>query len=186
MNRVYLTLKQCAELAHIGVSSARFYKDKPEFKHYFTTIGEGRNTKYQEESTVELLTLIGKSYADNLDADQIVDLLENRYGVITDLVVQEENNNTTITQQEDLTNSIRLILREELQQELNKRDSAILHLQQELTSIKESLATHHQRAESGYRESQDRDAEIMSMMRDMQDDKERMQQRKWWHIFFKK
>jgi len=90
MNRVYLTLKQCAELAHIGVSSARFYKDKPEFKHYFTTIGEGRNTKYQEESTVELLLLISKSYADNLDADQIVELLENRYGIITDLVTQEE------------------------------------------------------------------------------------------------
>lgn len=186
---MYLTLKQCADLAKIGISSARFYKDKPEFKPYFITIGEGRNTKYQETSTVETLTLISKAYTDNLDADQIVELLENRYGVITDLVTQEGNNNTTTTQQEDLTNSIRAIFIEEIA----KRDSLILHLQQELVNtkeelqqelsgIKQSLVTLHERGEDGLRGSERRDADIMSMMRDLQADK----QRKWWQKLFSK
>jgi len=184
---VYLTLKQCADLAKIGVSSARFYKDKPEFKHYFTTIGEGRNTKYQEGSTIELLTLISKSYADNLDADQIVEILESSYGVVTDLVTQEKKNNSTTEQQEDLTHSIRAIFSEEL----GKRDQLILDLQeqlsdnqQELTDIKQSLESLHEKSENRDRTSLRRHEDITLMMKNLMAEKERIQQqRKWWHIF---
>lgn len=95
------TLKQCADKAKLGQSTARFYKEK--YLEYFTTSGEGRATKYAE-NTVDILLLIAKSYKDKLDYDQIKEVLDGLYGVnvSTSLVEQGDNNNTVVVQQNEL------------------------------------------------------------------------------------
>ena len=95
---MYLTLKQCSNLANINVSTARFYKDR--YLQYFTTQGEGKTTKFEQDSTVEILCLIKASYAKGYDHDQITEVLDRRYGVnVTDLVTQEADNSTETMQQ---------------------------------------------------------------------------------------
>lgn len=105
---MYVTLKSCADKAGINISTARFYKDR--YLQYFTTSGEGRNTKYDEESTVEILALISKLYKQNMDEAQIIEVLENRFGVQVDTtpVVQE-------TPQIDVVETIRGVMHEELE-----------------------------------------------------------------------
>jgi len=72
-------------------------------------------------------------------------------------------------------------------EEVIKRDSLIIHLQQELTDIKESLQLLHEKALNRAISDDSRDIEVMSMMRSLMDEKERIQQqRKWWHIFSRK
>lgn len=119
-----VTLKHCADKAKINISTARFYKDK--YLQYFTTSGEGRNTKYDEESTVEILSLISKLYKQNMDEAQIVEALDNLYGIPTssDLVVQE-------LPQLDIIEGIR----EMLSSELAKRDEAIDKLSQQVSEL---------------------------------------------------
>jgi len=112
---MYTTLKRCAELAdNLNISTARFYKDK--YLQYFTTSGEGKKTRYDETSTVELLLLITNSYKQNFDMDQIVELLDSKYGVIvTDLVPQTEDN-TTVTARQSMVEAIRTVVSEEVKQ----------------------------------------------------------------------
>jgi len=118
---MYVTLKACADKAGINISSARFYKDK--FLQYFATSGEGRNTKYDEESTVEILALISKLYKQNMDEAQIIEELENRYGIPTvgHLVQQEKDNNSETTQQE-LINAVTEVFRGEISRLEDKID----------------------------------------------------------------
>ena len=172
---MYLTLKDCAELAHINVSSARFYKDKDEFRHYFKTTGEGKKIKYEEKSTVEVLQFISKSYTEGLDADQIVNLMDNKFGmIVTDLTAQSPDNTTEVTQQEDLTHSLRLML----QQELNRRDELILELQEEIQSIKEILLKQDERNEDRRRRSEGRDNNIMQRINEIRLEQQR--NKPWW------
>jgi len=176
---MYLTLKDCAELAHINVSSARFYKDKDEFRHYFKTTGEGKKIKYEEKSTVEVLQFISKSYTEGLDADQIVNLMDNKFGmIVTDLTAQEPDNTTETTQQEDLTHSIRLML----QQELNKRDKLILELQEEIQSIKEILLKQDEGAEDRSRSSEFRDRDILQRINEIRAEQQQ-RNKPWWKRF---
>jgi len=183
-----LTLKQLAQKSGIGASLAAFYRDR--YEEYLVVSGEGRQRKYSDKN-ISLFVLIAKHYKDGLDYDQIKQDLDDRYGVSipnsTGLVV---NNNTKTTEQEDLTQSIRAVFIEEME----KRDTLILHLLQQLsdmeecfTGIKHSLESLHEKGENRDRTSLDRHEGITLMMRNMQADKERIQQqRKWWHIFSKK
>jgi len=168
---MYLTLKQCAELAHINISSARFYKDKEEFKHYFTTIGEGKKIKYEEKSTVEILSFIGKSYAEGLDADQIAGLMDNKFGVIvTDLTTQDTDNNTEATQQEDLVQSLKVI---------------ILELQEELAEIKQTLLKQDERNKDRDRRAEARDNEVLQKLNDIKLIQQQRNKKPWWRFFGK-
>ena len=177
---MYLTLKDCAELAHINVSSARFYKDKEEFRNYFKTSGEGKKIKYEQDSTVELLSFISKSYAEGLDADQIVELMDSRFGmIVTDLATQEPDNNAEITQQEDLVHSLRAML----QQELSRRDELILELQEEMESIKQTLAGQDKRAEDRARSVEERDNEVLQHLNDIKKEQQQRNKPLWKRIF---
>jgi len=173
---MFLTLKDCASLAGVGVSSARFYKDKEEFRHYFKTSGEGKKIKYEEKSTVEILQFISKSYTEGLDADQIVGLMDNKFGmIVTDLTAQAPDNTTETTQQEDLMHSLRLML----QQELNKRDELILELQEEIQSIKEILLKQDERSEDRHRKVELRDNEVLQAIRALQAESQQ-RNKPWW------
>jgi len=183
---MYLTLKDCAELAHINVSSARFYKDKEEFRNYFKTSGEGKKIKYEQDSTVELLSFISKSYAEGLDADQIVELMDSRFGmIVTDLATQEPDNNTETTQQEDLVHSLRHVLLEELA----KQNHIILKLQDELENMKaefkEGLAGDSMKVENGHRDAESRDLEVMQKLNDIKLIQQQRNKRTWWKFFSK-
>jgi len=176
---MYLTLKDCASLAGINVSSARFYKDKEEFRNYFKTTGEGKKIKYEQDSTVELLSFISKSYSEGLDADQIVGLMENRFGmIVTDLATQEPDNNTEATQQEDLVQSLRAML----QQELSRRDELILELQEEIEGIRQTLTDHNKRAEDRSRSVEERDNEVLQRLTEIKEAQQR--NNPWWRKLF--
>jgi len=182
---MYLTLKQCAELAeNMNVSTARYYKDS--YFEYFDTNGEGKTTKFEEHSTIELLKLIKSAYVKKLDHDQIVELLNVHRGFIpSNSVVQASDNNTEITQQEDLALNIRHILFEELA----KQNRIILQLQDELEDMKaefkEGLAGLYEKVENGHRDAESRDLEVMQKLNDI---KLIQQQRNkpWWRKLFGK
>ena len=63
-------------------------------------------------------------------------------------------------QQEDLAHSLHLIY-----EELQRRGSVILELQEELEGIRRTLAEQDKRAEDRARDSENRDEEIIHMMR---------------------
>ena len=147
-----ITLKQVGEITGINISTIRYYKNS--FKQYFTTSGEGKSTKYEEKSTVDIMNLISNGYKRGYDKEQILELLDSKYGinVVTDLVTQEEDNSTIIAPQ-DL---IKLF-----QDEMEKHNNAIT----ELTNKVDALA----------QGSQSRDELLMENIRLLQAKK-----RKWW------
>ena len=166
--------------AKVNPSTSTFQRDK--FIEFFPFSGSGRTRKYGDESVV-VLSIISKMYSENKTSEEIRETLDNRFGIpmTSDLTIN--NDNSTTTQQVDFLGSIRDIFTEEL----NKRDATILHLQKELTDIKESLQLLHEKARNRAISDDSRDIEVMSMMRSLMDEKERIQQqRKWWHIFSRK
>ena len=175
---MYLTLKDCALLAdNMNVSSARYYKDT--YLEYFDTQGEGKTTKFEEHSTIELLKLIKAAYVKKLDHSQIIELLNIKRGFIpSNSITQVVDNTTETTQQEDLTHSIRLML----QQELNKRDKLILELQEEIQSIKEILLKQDEGAEDRSRSSEFRDRDILQRINEIRAEQQQ-RNKPWWKRF---
>ena len=88
---MYFTFKQCAELAGVKESTARFYRDS--FPSFFTAQGEGRKRQYHP-SVVEVIKFISDSYNQKLTQEQIHQLLETKYGVSVEVATQEINNAT--------------------------------------------------------------------------------------------
>ena len=177
---MYLTLKQCSELTDINISTCRYYKDV--YLQYFRTQGEGKTTKFEKSSTVEILNVIKASYVKKLDHDQIVELLDKMYGVniTTDIVTQEPDNNTEATQQEDLMHSLRVMF----QQELSRRDELILELQEEMECIKQTLTEHDKRAEDRSRSVEERDKDIMQAIRELQAEVQQQRNKPLWKRIF--
>jgi len=153
-----LTLKQASDLAHMNISTCRFYKDK--YIQYFTTSGEGKKTKFEENSTVEILLLIGKSYAEGLDQDQITEILDNRYGVnIVADIVPVENNNKIDATQHDVITAIKEAFHEEVKALEDKIDLLAVEARERDT------------------QSQSRDELIMTNIRLLQE-----KRRPWWRF----
>lgn len=88
---VYLTFKQCAELAEVKESTARFYRDT--FPSFFSSVGEGRKRQYHP-SVTEVIKFVSSNYAQNLTQEQIQILLERKYGVTVEVIKQELHNAT--------------------------------------------------------------------------------------------
>jgi len=86
---VYFTFKQCAELAEVKESTARFYRDT--FPSFFPSVNEGRKRQYHP-SCVEVIKFISSNYAQNLTQEQIYQLLEEKYGVTVEIATQEISN----------------------------------------------------------------------------------------------
>jgi len=180
---VYLTLKQCSELTDINISTCRYYKDV--YLQYFRTQGEGKTTKFEKSSTVEILNVIKASYVRKLDHDQIVELLDKMYGinVTTDIVTQEPDNSTEATQQEDLAHTIRHVLLEEI----TKQNRIIIQLQEEIEDMRaefnEGFTGLHKKVEDGYKDVENRDNEVIQRLNDI---KVIQQQRNnpWWRRIF--
>jgi len=177
---MYSTLKRCSELAKQNISTSRFYKNK--YLQYFKTSGEGKKTKFEESSTVELLRLIGESYTKGLDSDQITGLLDMQYGVTVTDIAQQDNNSIGTTQHEDLVQSIRSVFVEEI----SKRDSLILDLQEELEGIKQALAEQAERAEDSARRLEERDRDITQRLSDITTAQEQRNKEKvpWYRRLF--
>ena len=180
---MYLTLKQCSELTDINISTCRYYKDT--YLPYFNTQGEGKTTKFERDSTIEILNIIKTSYTKKLDHDQIIEVLEKRFGVVTDLVAQSPDNSTEATQQEDLVHSIRHTLLEELA----KQNRIILQLQDELEDIraefKEGFTKLHEKDEDGRRSAELRDNEVLQRLNDIKLIQQQRNKKPWWRFFGK-
>lgn len=156
------TFKQCAELAEVKESTARFYRDS--FPDFFSSVGEGRKRQYHP-SVVEVLKFISENYAQNLTQEQIHVLLEQKYGVTVELETQEHNNvtqelhNTVVTQSQELNIITQSQLFETLKrvfsQELNKRDEAIVRLEKKMEQLLET--------------QEQRDHELMKAIRAIQE-----------------
>jgi len=160
-----ITLKQVGEKTGINISTVRFYKNK--YLQYFTTSGEGNNTRYEEKSTVEIMNLIAKSYKSGFDYNQIIELIENRYGIniVTDLVTQDEGNNVVTAQQ-----SMEISMRNLFKEEMEKHNIAIVELKKEVME----LAVEGRERDT---QSQIRDEILLKTMREM------MSRRKpWWRF----
>jgi len=162
-----LTLKQIAERSGIGPSLAAFYRDK--YEEYLKYSGEGRHRKY-DESNADLFRLIAQRYKAGMDYEQIKQELDNEYGVLVG------NDNKPKVVKQDLMESIRSVFIEEL----NKRDSLILELREELESIKETLIRHDERDEDRDKRLEERDRDIMQRLREIAEEK-----RPWWKRIFK-
>ena len=183
---MYLTLKQCSELTDINISTCRYYKDV--YLQYFRTQGEGKTTKFEKSSTVEILNVIKASYVRKLDHDQIVELLDKMYGVnvTTDIVTQEPDNNTIATQQEDLVQSIRHVLLEEL----IKQSHIIIQLQDELEDMRKEfnegfarLREKDEKDEDGRRRVELRDNEVLQHLSDIKKEQQQRNKPLWKRIF---
>ena len=125
---MYFTFKQCAELAEVKESTARFYRDT--FPGFFSVIGEGRKRQYHP-SVVEVIKFVSANYAQNLTQEQIQILLEQKYGVTVEVVTQELNNATqelhnavaTQTQEHNITQTQLLeTMRTAFSEEFEKRE----------------------------------------------------------------
>jgi DNA-binding transcriptional MerR regulator len=158
---VNFTFKQCAELAELKESTARFYRDT--FPNYFSSVGEGRKRQYYP-SVVEVLKFISGSYAQNLTQEQIEQLLEMKWGVILEVKTQELNNaaqelrNTVTTQSQEHSISqsqLLEIVKTAFFQELEKRDEAILRLEKQVELLSQA--------------QEQRDLELMKAIRSIQE-----------------
>ena len=138
MGLTSLTLKQCSQMAGgQSESTTRYYRDK--YEEYFqVTSGEGRNRRYSEE-TVSLLVFISKLYKDGLESPQVKEALEKRYAPVA---------------------TADLVTLSVFKEELEKRDAAILQLQEELASVKETLLN----VEDLFRRTESMDREIMEVI----------------------
>jgi len=171
---MFLTLKQISDKTGIGVSLLRFYRDRYEEHLQFT--GDGRTRKYAENS-VDIFLLIAKGYREKLDYEQIKQELDNKCGFIIPNLTQSK---TETTEQEDLVQSLRAML----QQELSRRDELILELQEEIESIKQALTEHNERAEDRSRSAESRDGDIMQAIRELQSEKQQQRNKPLWKRIF--
>lgn len=165
---MYFTFKQCAELAEVKESTARFYRDT--FPGFFSSLGEGRKRQYHP-SVVDVIKFISSNYAQNLTQEQIQILLEQKYGVTVEVARQELNNatqelhNAIVTQsQEHNIKQTQLleIMKTAFAQELEKRDEAISRLEKQV-----ELLSHAQDQRDQAREL--RDEELMKAIRVIQE-----------------
>lgn len=146
-----LTFKQIAEKAGVNPSTAAFQRDK--FLSYFSYTGEGRRRKYGEDS-IELLRTISTLYAEGKTYEDILDVLENRFGVqVTDVAVQEPKI--------DVVETIRGVMREEL----SRRDNAIERLEEKVDELING--------------SKERDLILMETLREIQKKNEKKGWRFW-------
>lgn len=118
-----LSWKDVYTQAKVNPSTSAWQRDR--FLSYFTYTGEGRHRKYGEDS-IELLRTISTLYAEGKTYEDILDVLENRFGVQVDTtpVVQE-------TPQIDVVEVIRGVMREELE----RRDDAIERLESKVDEL---------------------------------------------------
>ena len=143
-------------------STSAWQRDK--FIKFFKCTGSGRARKYSPEC-IDVLKIISSMYSDGKVYEEILEVLENNYGVqITDVVTQP---NTVATQQ-DIVETIRLMFVDEL----SKRDRDIERLEQKidcLTSV-----------------SDERDKLLMENIKLIREQQEQQQPNKWWHKLFNK
>jgi len=173
---MFLTLKQISDKTGIGVSLIRFYRDR--YEEYLQFTGDGRTRKYAENSA-DIFLLVAKHYKNGLDYDQIKQDLDNKYGFVIPNSIELTEDKTKTTQQEDLVQSLKLML----QQELNRRDELILELQEELADIKETLLKQDEKAEDRYRRTEDRDNEVLQAIRALQAETQQRNKPLWKRIF---
>lgn len=159
------TFKQCAELAEVKESTARFYRDT--FPNFFSAVGEGRKRQYHP-SVVEVLKFISGNYAQNLTQEQIQILLEQKYGITVEVEKQELSNATqelnnaiaTQSQEHNITQTQLLeIMKMAFSQELEKRDEAILRLEKKVELFSKTQEQRDQELMKAIRSIQERNNE---------------------------
>jgi len=162
---VYFTFKQCAELAEVKESTARFYRDT--FPGFFSVVGEGRKRQYHP-SVVEVIKFVSANYAQNLTQEQIQILLEEKYGVTVEVSTQELNNATqelhnavaTQSQEHNITQTQLLeIMKTAFSQELEKRDEVVLRLEKQVELLAEAQEQRDQELMKSIRSIQERNNE---------------------------
>jgi len=168
-----LTFKQVCDTAKINESTGRFYKNK--FEEFFASAGVGRHKKYDDRAT-ELLLLIAKLYGEGNDYEQVRMSLEEEMGVPTTNVVKQQSSSSYEVVQQDIENSFRRVLREEME----KRDAVIFELQDELEQVKEALLRMEQKGEELAKTAIDRDREVMEAIRAVQTATQQQSSRPWW------
>lgn len=143
---MFFTFKQCAELAEVKESTARFYRDT--FPSFFSSVNEGRKRQYHP-SCVEVIKFISANYAQNLTQEQIYQLLEEKYGVTVKDATQEINNaklelhNALATQaqensitQTQLLNTMKSAFSEEFEKRQNEITMGMVYAESLITVTK--------------------------------------------------
>jgi len=164
----YLSWREVYEMANVNQSTSSFQRQK--FLKFYNFTGEGRNRKY-EEGSVDVLVLTSTMYNKGNTYEEIVEVLEGKYGVqiINEL---EAQHNSSTTQQVSFEDTIRKVF----QEELTKRDNIILELKESILEVKEAIL----KVENGNNEARsalNRDKEVMELIRSSQLEAQR---RKWW------
>jgi DNA-binding transcriptional MerR regulator len=168
-----LTFTQVCKAAGANDSTGRFYKSK--FEEFFVSAGTGRHKTYDQRA-VDLLIRIKELYGMDYTYEQVRRALEDSMGVqVTDLVPQDTNSSNFVVQQE-FTDAIRKVFREEL----FRRDELIIELQEELVSVKEALLRVEQNGNTTTMALEDRDREVMESIRAVQLAVEQQRSRTWW------
>jgi DNA-binding transcriptional MerR regulator len=144
-----LTWKEIFSQAKVNPSTASWQRDR--FIDFFPCAGEGRHRRYGKES-VEVLALISSMYSASKTYEEVRERLESIYGVPTNIVVHEEQQLTSTTQQ-DILNEVRNIFQEEIKT-----------LEDKVDALSQG--------------SQDRDKLLMENIRLLQEKKKRS----WWKI----
>lgn len=158
-----LSFKDVFIKANVNPSTASFQRDK--FIEFFPCIGKGRNRKYGEES-VEVLTLISSMYADGKGYEDIKEALEAGFGVPVNITASKDISTTTT--QQGMLDAIRTVF----QDEISKRDEAILRLEKKVDDLIFDAKT--------------RDEIVMKNIRTLQTQQSQQLRKTWWQRLFGK
>lgn len=128
------------------VSTARYYVDK--YIDFFTYTGDGRKRRYDEESTIEILTAISEYYAQNKADYEIIEYLSTvrqpvvsaDFSEVEEEVEQQNNNKTIVKQQQTDMQALAPFLNN-----ISASLAIIAEQQQEIQSLKNEIQTIKQR-----------------------------------------
>ena len=182
-----LTFKQCAELAEVKESTARFYRDT--FLGFFSSVGEGRKRQYHP-SVVEVIKFISTNYAQNLTQEQIQILLEQKYGVTVEVTPQQLNNatqelhNAVVMQSQEhnitqaqLLEIMKMTFSEELEKRNEGTNGRLGTLQNEMTTgfnnVVQKMDTVIQRQDEILQEKNQK-------IEELEEEIKRLKNLKWW------
>ena len=108
--------------------------------------------------------------------------LEGEIGIPVVTVARQQSSSSYEVVQQDIENTFRQVLREEME----KRDAVIFELQEELGQVKEALLRMEKQGEESARTASDRDMKVMEAIRAVQTATQQQSSRPWWKKVFGK
>lgn len=116
-------------------STVRYYRDR--FPEFIPSTGEGRNKRYKREA-IDVLRFIAENLRNNLTAEQVTELLMQKFTRFIDISLEPQPT-TAAAQQQELQPTTTAILKafEESTKIISQQTATIAQLQEEKNRLEE-------------------------------------------------